>query len=210
MPRGPERATSRAGGGRGSEKAGCPAPRPPPKARRGDRAGRAPPARNPGPASARTSGHATSAPSASAPRAAATGGGPAARASPTAALDLGRASSSAGVSPLHLRRFRADSYKEDPTSPGGFAMTAATLRFPSPRAYHFALALAFTVVYALAVTTYLAAAQIMSGHHHAAKPFTGPSWSAPLKSVTPYSVQKDYGTSRGLTCTSPSTRRTSA
>jgi len=79
-------------------------------------------------------------------------------------------------------------------------MTAATLRFPSPRAYHFALALAFTVVYALAVTTYLAAAQIMSGHHHAAKPFTGPSWSAPLKSVTPYSVQKDYGTSRGLTC----------
>lgn len=78
-------------------------------------------------------------------------------------------------------------------------MTAATLRFPSPRAYHFALALAFTVVYALAVTTYLAAAQIIS-RHHAAKSWTGPSWSAPLKSVSPYSVQKGYGTSRGLTC----------
>ena len=80
-------------------------------------------------------------------------------------------------------------------------MTAATLRFPSARAYHFALALAFTVVYALAVTTYLAAAQIMSPHH-AKKAWTGPSWSAPLKSVTPYSIQKDYGTSRGLTCRS--------
>ncbi|HEU5213093.1 MAG TPA: hypothetical protein VFU10_10020 [Gaiellaceae bacterium] len=78
-------------------------------------------------------------------------------------------------------------------------MTPATLRFPSPHAYHFALALAFTVVYALALTTYLAAAEIMSPHH-AAKKWTGPSWSAPLKGVTPYTVQKDYGTSRGMTC----------
>ncbi len=78
-------------------------------------------------------------------------------------------------------------------------MTPATLRFPSPRAYHFALALAFTVVYALAVTTYLAAAEIM-GPHHAAKKWNGPSWSAPLKGLSPYTVEKDYGTSRGMTC----------
>ena len=78
-------------------------------------------------------------------------------------------------------------------------MTSATLRFPSPGAYHFALALAFTAVYALALTTYLAAAEIMSPHH-AAKKWTGPSWSAPLKGVTPYTVERDYGTSRGMTC----------
>ena len=78
-------------------------------------------------------------------------------------------------------------------------MTPATLRFPSPRAYHFGLALAFTVVYALALTAYLAAAEIMSPHQ-GTKKWTGPPWSAPLKGVTPYTVQKDYGTSRGMTC----------
>ena len=78
-------------------------------------------------------------------------------------------------------------------------MTAATLRFPSRRSYHFALALAFTAVYALALTAYLAGAQIFSSGH-AAQSWAGPNWSAPLKGISPYSVQKDYGESRGMTC----------
>lgn len=78
-------------------------------------------------------------------------------------------------------------------------MTAATLRFPTRRTYHFALALAFTAVYALALTAYLAGAQIFTTHH-SIQSWTGPSWSAPLKGVSPYSVQKDYGESRGMTC----------
>ena len=83
-------------------------------------------------------------------------------------------------------------------------MAAGTMRerlFPPVRAYQLALALALAIGYALAVTGYVATGRIMqpSKATVSAEAVT-PSWSKPLNGVRPYQVQRNYGTSGGVTC----------
>ena len=62
--------------------------------------------------------------------------------------------------------------------------------------YLLALMLSLSVAYALAVTGYVALDRVTAPETSSG----GPDWSEPLRNVNPYSVQKGYGTSRGVTC----------
>jgi hypothetical protein len=62
--------------------------------------------------------------------------------------------------------------------------------------YLLALLLSLSVAYALAVTGYVAVARATAPSQSAG----APDWSQPLRNIHPYSVQKGYGTSRGVTC----------
>jgi hypothetical protein len=78
-------------------------------------------------------------------------------------------------------------------------MTAITakVRFPelTRAGYYLALALSLALGYALLVTGYVAGGRVFD---HTGT--TSPGWSKPLQHVRPYSVQRGYGTSRGVTC----------
>jgi hypothetical protein len=62
--------------------------------------------------------------------------------------------------------------------------------------YQLALALSLVIGYALIVTGYVATQELRTPTAGAATP----PWSKPLNGVAPYSVQRGYGTSGGITC----------
>ena len=79
-------------------------------------------------------------------------------------------------------------------------MTAISARVRVPEltraGYLLALALSLALAYAFVVTGYVATGHVL-------QPSSGPAtptWSQPLLHVHPYSVQRDYGTSNGVTC----------
>jgi hypothetical protein len=80
-------------------------------------------------------------------------------------------------------------------------MTAITatrrMRFPelTRAGYFLALALSLATGYALVVTGYVATGRALDRSDT-----SSPSWSKPLLHVNPYSVERGYGTSRGMTC----------
>jgi hypothetical protein len=78
-------------------------------------------------------------------------------------------------------------------------MTAITARMRVPEltraGYLLALALSLALAYAFVVTGYVATGRVMQRSSAAT-----PSWSQPLLNVNPYTVQRGYGTSHGVTC----------
>jgi hypothetical protein len=73
---------------------------------------------------------------------------------------------------------------------------AARLRIPGRASYQLALALSLALGYAVVVTGYVAVGKVLGDRSSQATP----NWSQSLLHVTPYRVQRDYGTSRGRTC----------